>query len=241
MPQKKANPHLSTLYIIHGWTYRADYWQKTLDLLREHKIKVQFLYVPGLTKPSQRVWTIQNYVAWLRKELRGDMNPVVLGHSNGGRIALNYCYQYPNHLKHLILLNSAGIQPKISRRLRNFIILILAKIFKPLKNIPLCQKLAHRLIWSSDYAQAPKNMKKTLHHLLTSDRVLAKRLADIKTPISLIWGQTDRVTPIWMMKVFKQKLPEIRTTKILKDIGHAPYIHQPQILVASLLKVLSKI
>ena len=52
------------LYIIHGWTYTVEPWSKTLELLKRHSIKVKMLKVPGLTEPSDKIWTIDDYVQW---------------------------------------------------------------------------------------------------------------------------------------------------------------------------------
>ena len=50
------------LYIIHGWAYTVEPWEKALKLLDEAGVKVKMLHVPGLTEPSQKTYTIRDYM-----------------------------------------------------------------------------------------------------------------------------------------------------------------------------------
>ena len=92
---------MKDLYIIHGWTYTVEPWEKTLELLKNKGVKVEMLNVPGLTTESKKIWTIDDYVAWANRNLPD--GAVALGHSNGGRILLNLCSKNPEKLKKLIL------------------------------------------------------------------------------------------------------------------------------------------
>ena len=79
----------TTLYIIHGWTYTVSPWEKTIADLEKKGLKIEMLHVPGLTSPSKKVWTIEEYVKWADRHIPD--GSVALGHSNGGRILLNLC------------------------------------------------------------------------------------------------------------------------------------------------------
>lgn len=183
------------IYIIHGWSYSIEPWTSVVSILRSKGVEVHQLQVPGLTSPSSKVWDIDGYVNWLDGELSGVNDPIVLGHSNGGRISLNYLKKHPNSFKKLILLNAAGINvsnEKISLKRRVF--RIAAKVLKPLKYIPLVRKVVYRLIGGSDYDRAPANMKKTLHNMLESDKNLT--LNDIQMPTAVLWGKNDTTTTL---------------------------------------------
>jgi len=105
---------IKTLYIIHGWTYTTEPWTKTIAFLKEAGVKVEMLNVPGLTTNSKKVWTIEGYAAWANQNIPD--GAVALGHSNGGRILLNLLSEKPEKLKHLILLDSAGIYEDSKKR-----------------------------------------------------------------------------------------------------------------------------
>lgn len=225
-----------TLYIIHGWTYSIEPWMATVSILRTKGIDVHQLRVPGLTAESDEVWDIDGYVGWLRSELAGVENPIVLGHSNGGRISLNYLKAYQGSFEKLILLNAAGINvsnEKISMKRRVF--RIAAKILKPLKYIPLVRKVVYRLIGGSDYDRAPANMKKTLHNMLESDKNLD--LTDIQTPTAVLWGKDDPITPLAQGNKMAYDLPNA-TIREFDGWAHAPYITHPVELAEAIMQEL---
>lgn len=229
---------MSKLYIIHGWAYSIEPWEKTVECLRDDGIEVVQLRVPGLTSPSDKSWTIDEYVTWLDEELVGVKDPIVLGHSNGGRIAMHYLTTHPDRLKHLILLASAGIEvgsEKLSLKRRVF--RVAAKIFAPLKHIPLLRKVVYRLL-RSDYGQAPKNMQVTLRNMLASDRDFDP--SSIATPTSILWGEEDRTTPPRMGRKLHELLRN-STFKLLPDWAHAPYRTHARQLANEIIAIMENI
>ena len=226
------------IYIVHGWTYSIEPWNSVVSILRSKGVTVHQLRVPGLTHPSDAVWDIDGYVEWLRGELEGAEKPIVLGHSNGGRISLNFLKKYPDSLEKLILLNSAGINvsnQKISLKRRIF--KLLAKIAKPLRYIPIVRKVVYRIIGGSDYDQAPANMKKTLNNMLVSDAGLD--ISDIDAPTTILWGQKDQITPLAQGRKMVDTLPRAKLREF-EDWAHAPYITHPVELATVILEELNQ-
>lgn len=225
------------LIIIHGWTYSIEPWTAVMSLLKSRGIEVRQLRVPGLTSPSDDVWTIEKYVTWLESELATETEPpIVLGHSNGGRIALNYLKKHPGAFTRLILLNAAGINvndQKISLKRRIF--KVAAKILKPLKYIPFVRKVVYRVIGGSDYDRAPAHMKKTLHNMLESDKYLD--ITSIQTPTAVLWGKDDQITPLAQGRKMAKLLPNATITEF-DGWAHAPYITHPNELAAAIRDVL---
>lgn len=222
-----------TLYLIHGWTYTTEPWTKTLDLLRKNGLKVEMLSVPGLTTPSRKIWTIDDYLKWADSALPD--GAVALGHSNGGRILLNLAVKNPDKLKHLILLNSAGIYHP---SLKTVCCRRLSCLFAPLKKLRLLRRVVHKILGASDYSHAPANMKKTLTHMLDSDRLLDP--SKVKTSTTLLWGEQDTVTPLSHGQLLHQKLPS-STLQTFPNWNHAPYISDPKGLVAAILKTMKEL
>lgn len=245
------------LYIIHGWTYSTAPWDKTLALLKKQGITVHMLRVPGLTSPSDKTFTISDYVSWAQSHLPADC--VVLGHSNGGRILLNLLAdsaqnssREPTGVKgarskvptkpvenspfhHLILLASAGIYEPSKKR--DFFRSV-SKLLSPLKNLPLLRQVAHKLLGASDYSRAPENMKHTLSNMLDSDRALTPdKLRRITTPTSILWGAADTTTPLRMGKKLHSLLPH-STFEVHASWTHAPYISDPEGLANSILNIM---
>ena len=217
---------IATLYIIHGWTYTVEPWNNTLQRLRHMGIPVKMLHIPGLTEPSGKVFTIQDYMHWADANIPD--GALALGHSNGGRILLNLCAKKPEKLSNLILLDSAGIyEPSM----RKTIVEKVAKIGKPLKKIPLIDVAFHKITRSTDYSKAPANMKKTLTNMLESDKNLP--LAKVTTPVHMLWGKKDDVTPPRQATKMYEELPNAEL-KFYAKWTHAPYISNPDELAHAL-------
>ena len=210
---------MADLYIIHGWTYTIEPWRHTVAILRENGISVKMLQVPGLTEPSNKVFTIDDYVKWADKNIPD--GALALGHSNGGRILLNLCSRKPEKLKYLILLDSAGIyEPSMKKKMVERV----AKIGKPLKKIPGVDKVFHKITGSTDYSRAPENMKKTLANMLESDKDLD--FSKVETPAYILWGKKDTTTPPRQATAMYEKLPHAEL-KFYAKWTHAPYISNP--------------
>ena len=221
------------LYIIHGWTYTVEPWNRTLAILKEQGIRVKMLHVPGLTEPSKKVYEIEDYVKWADAEIPD--GAIALGHSNGGRILLNLCSNKPGKLSSLILLDSAGVY-EVSARKK--VVAGLAKIGKPLKKIPVVDKAFHRFTGTTDYSKAPENMKKTLVNMLDSDKKL--NLESVATPTFILWGKKDTTTPPRQATTIYEKLPHAEL-KFYANWTHAPYISDPEGLARALYNLVKKL
>ena len=220
-----------TLYIIHGWTYSVESWNKTIKLLNDnYKIKVKMLHVPGLTDPSKKVWNIDEYVKWADSLLPEDA--VVLGHSNGGRILLNLLSRQPERVSHLILLDAAGVYEPSKKR---DILRVISQLFAPLKQIKILRKLLHRIIGAGDYEKAPENMKKTLTNMLDSDRLLD--ISKVKVKTDILWGELDKITPPRHAQKMHQQIKKSRL-KLFPNWTHAPYICDPEGLAIAISEVM---
>ena len=223
---------MADLYIVHGWTYTVEPWKSTVEMLRKKGFSIKMLHVPGLTEPSKKEYTIDDYVKWADNEIPD--GAIALGHSNGGRILLNLCAKKPEKLKYLILLDSAGIyEPSMRKQLVEKV----AKIGKPLKKIAVVDKAFHRLTGSTDYSRAPENMKKTLANMLESDKDLDLGKVEVKTFI--LWGKKDTTTPPRQATAMYEKLPNAEL-KFYANWTHAPYISDPEGLARALSTLLER-
>lgn len=224
---------MADLYIVHGWTYTVEPWRKTIEILRDNGLSIKMLRVPGLTEESKKVFTIDDYAKWADQNIPD--GAIALGHSNGGRILLNLCAKKPEKLKYLILLDAAGIyEPSTKKK----IVERLAKIGKPLKKIPLVDKIFHRVTGSTDYSRAPENMKKTLVNMLESDKSLD--FSKVETKTFLLWGKKDTTTPPRQATAMYEKLPNAEL-KFYANWTHAPYISNPDELARALITLVKRL
>ena len=215
------------IFIIHGWTYNLLKWPVFCDELRKLSLEPVQLKVPGLTAPLPgKPWTIDEYVEWLRGQLKNESNPVVIGHSNGGRIALNYVKKYPSHLGRLILIDSAGVPHQQTRStLKLDILKVIAKIGKPLGFIPGLRKLFYKLIGGKDYFEAGPNMRLTMRNMLKADE--KTDFASVDLPVTIIWGKEDKQTPLSDGESMASSIKGAKL-HIIEGARHAPFFTHPK-------------
>ncbi len=225
------------VFIVHGWTYNLDKWQTILPLLKERGIEPVLLRVPGLTEPSSKVWDIDDYVEWLNKQLQAEDQPIVIGHSNGGRIALALLQKYPGRFKQLILIDSAGLAHNTMKgNAKLGTLKVIAKVGKPLARIPVVKKGFYKIIGAQDYRQAPPNMRKTMQNMLNADNTID--LTTISTPVTLIWGSNDSSTPLKDGQTMHRQLKD-SSLHVIEGARHAPqHTHAQQ--VAAIIKAAVK-
>ncbi len=216
---------MKKLFIIHGWTYSLDKWVDVCDALKKNGVEVVQLKVPGLTEKSSEVWDIDGYVEWLNNALKGVDKPNVLGHSNGGRIALAYVNKYPTRLRQLILVDSAGVPhnqliPRAKLKTLHYV----SKAGKVLARNQSVKKVFYKVIGAQDYNNAPPNMKLTMRNMLAADQKI--NFKSVKLPTTIIWGKQDSITPLKDGQFIHDSIKNSKMF-VIDDARHAPFFNHP--------------
>lgn len=228
---------MKKIYIVHGWSYSLDKWQKTVELMKNAGFSPVLLQVPGLTEDSEKSWTINAYVSWLGKQLVSENQPItLLGHSNGGRIVLNYTLANPSRVGQMVLLDSAGVYHNgLLIQLKRAIFKTLAKVGKKFRDVPQLRNILYKLARETDYRDAPQNMRKTMANMISSDRQLD--VSAIETQTAIIWGRQDTVTPLEDARVLHKKIKSSKLY-IIDEARHSPHDTHPKELVEILKEVI---
>lgn len=218
---------LKKIVILHGWTYSLDKWSKFINLLKENGFEVELAKIPGLTQESNEFWNLDKYTAWLNKLLDKYKDKIILlGHSNGGRIAINYAVKYPNKLEKLILIDSAGIfHNELPIKFKRIIFKNISKVGKRLTKSDILRKILYKFAREGDYEKASENMKKTITDLINTD--LKPILGKITVPTLIIWGENDRVTPISDAYLMNKNIIQSKL-RVVKDARHSPFFTHPK-------------
>lgn len=228
---------MTKIHIVHGWTYSLTKWDQLIDQLRSLGFEPIMHRVPGLSAPSDKVWTIDSYVDWLRDELTGDPDPIVIGHSNGGRISMAYDIKYPNHIKHLFLISSAGIyHDEVRLSMKRRVFAVFAKILKPFIRGPL-RKFMYRLIGATDYGNAKPNMRKTMKNVTDYDKQFDVSKVSAKTTI--IWGRADKATPFSDAQKILDQIQNPDQIYDFDGVGHSAHAERPNQVADIIVKTLS--
>jgi pimeloyl-ACP methyl ester carboxylesterase len=212
---------MKKIYILHGWSYSTEKWQPFLALLKKKGFDTVMLNIPGLTAPLDKVWDVVDYVEWLKKMLEKEKGKVILvGHSNGGRIALAFTSNYPEKVDRLILLDSAGIyHNELPIRIKRLLFGFLSKAGKRVTRSPKLRKVYYKLVREHDYERANPALRKTMQNLITNN--ILPFLSEIQTPTTIIWGENDTVTPVSDGKIMQNELKNA-TLHIIKNARHSP-------------------
>lgn len=208
------------IFILHGWTYDLTKWTPFVNELRKNNIDPILLKIPGLTGKIDRPWTINDYVDWLNSKLESEKEVILLGHSNGGKIAMSYALKYPNKISKIFLIDSSGIYNNdIFISTKRIVFRSLAKIGKYFTNSPFLKKVIYKIAGESDYNSASETMKKTMQNLINVD--LASDLSKINTPVVIVWGKKDTVTPIGDAYKFNDLLQNSKLF-LIDNARHSP-------------------
>lgn len=181
----------NTIVLLHGWGQNIEMMKPIGDKLQK-KNRIIIVDLPGfgLSKEPNCIWSIYDYATCIKKlldELNVD-NPILIGHSFGGKISLIYASKYK--VKKLVLFGSP-FKKKIKK------LSLKTKILKKLKNVPVLNKLegfAKRHIGSRDYKESSDFMRKVLVDHVNLD--ITEEVKNIKCPTLIIWGTMDQEVSI---------------------------------------------
>lgn len=218
--QKTKMGAISKILILHGWAYSIEKWEPFTTSLQDNGFNVELLKIPGLTEKLDSVWNIDSYVEWLNRKIGKGEKVILIGHSNGGRILLAFAAKYPEKIKHLILIDSAGIyHDELPIRLKRFIFQSLAGVGKKFSKSDSLRKLLYKLARENDYEKAPPFVRQTMVNLINFD--VTESLSKIKIPTLIIWGKEDKTTPLSDGQLI-HKLIKGSKLHIIKTAKHSP-------------------
>ncbi|MGH7723552.1 MAG: alpha/beta fold hydrolase, partial [Candidatus Dormibacteria bacterium] len=102
------------LLLLHGWGAHKELMAPIAERLSGYRIVAPDLPGFGATPAPPRAWGVDEYAAWLVALLDrlGVERAHVVGHSNGGRVAIALAAAHPDRVGRLVLTDSAGIRPR---------------------------------------------------------------------------------------------------------------------------------
>lgn len=152
----------------------------------------------------------------------------VLGNSLGGHVGLLYALAQPEKVKSIILTGSSGLFENS-----------MGNTFPARGNYEFVKTKTEGTFY--DPAVATKELVDEVFDIVnTREKALAviliaksairynleKRLAEIKVPALLVWGNQDTITPPFVGEKFQELLPNAQLIKMDK-CGHAPMMEHP--------------
>ena len=179
----------------------------------------------------EKPWHLEDYcdfVLKFMKELNLE-NPILIGHSHGGRTILKMAAEGMVNPPKIVLLDSAGLIPKKSFKQK-----FRAKSFKTIKwalTRPIIKNYSEGLLQkarnhygSADYNAAPLVLRQTMVSLVNTD--LRDIIPNIKCPTLLIWGENDTATPLSDAKIIESLISDAGLC-VIKGAGHYSFCENP--------------
>lgn len=222
-----------TVLLLHGWGDRAS-GLAGLQQKLAGKYEVIAVDLPGFggSASPTTAWGLTDYAAFVQQFLRKigvKKIHAIIGHSNGGAIAIRGVAAGLLQPDKLVLMATAGIRGEYKGRVRA--LRVLTKIGKTLAT-PLPQTIKKKLrskvyqTVGSDMLVA-EHLQETFKKIVTDD--VRKDAAKITIPALLMYGGQDRQTPVWYGEAYYQLISDA-TFELLPDAGHFIHLDRPELV-----------
>lgn len=223
---QEERDNTAPLVLLHGMFGGLSNFDPLLGRIKERTVFVPEIPVYEFDKNRLNIPELSK---WLHRVLRDHEieQPILLGNSMGGHIALQYALSYPYDVKALVLTGSSGLfendlgssRPKRYNR----------EYVKQRASLTFYDDLVDDTIIDEilEVLQSPSKLTRLLRIARsTHQHNLEDELKNITHPALLVWGRNDVITPPEVAEQFLQKLPNA-TLKWIDECGHAPMMERP--------------
>ena len=184
--ERYGNIKGDTIVLLHGWGQNIEMMKPIGDNLKKY-FDIIIFDLPGFGKSDEpsSAWSCYDYVDFIHDALEKLKvnNPIIIGHSFGGKLGLIYASRY-NVNK---LVNLAGPYCKEIKDVS-----LKVKVLKFMKKVPVINKLegfAKKHMGSTDYRNASGVMRDILVSHVNLD--VTDDIKKIDCSTLLIWGTND--------------------------------------------------
>jgi pimeloyl-ACP methyl ester carboxylesterase len=169
------------IVLLHGWGQNIEMMDFIGRNLKNSHITIFDL--PGFGNASEPGYSmnVTDYADWVKAvlDLMKIKNPILIGHSFGGRVAVKYASKYPTDK--VVLLGTPIIRKRKKPNLQE-------RFYKVVKHTPLGEAVKKK-IGSDDYNNASNIMREILVKVVNED--LSRNAKKITAPTLLFAGTHD--------------------------------------------------
>lgn len=239
--RESGNDNKQHLLLLHGWGQSHSFWK---DIINRYSTQYHIYTIDlpgfGLSQEPFATWNLQEYAEFIHMFANSFhiSNPIIIGHSFGGRIASVYASKYP--VQKLVLYSNGGLpQKSLKHKLYKHIFVNVARyiipnyvykshttIFKPKdydNKIILKRSRSRRML--DIYSQPSPNLKTFL------ERIKAKTL--------IISGKKDYIVEPGMGQRLHKFIKDSQLLEI-PNATHFAHIESPKIFFQELDKLLKE-
>lgn len=215
-----GNEEGKDIVLLHGWGQNIEMMDPVGRRLQDD-FRITIIDFPGFGKSPEPPYpfTIYDYYELLDSFLKKlkIKNPILIGHSFGGRVALLYAAS--NEVSKLILFGAPFRRSNKKANLK-------LKVLRALKKVPILKMLENQVkkrIGSRDYRNATPIMRKILVNVINAD--IYEELPKIKASTILIWGSNDEEVPVEEAKIMEASIKDCGLI-VYEGCSHYAYLER---------------
>jgi len=204
------------ILFLHGWGQNKEMMIPLIEELK-YRYRCVIIDMPGFGKSAfNGEKDLNEYTKNIRKFLESkQIYPKhIVGHSFGGKVAVNYYFNYKD-IQSLIIIASPLLKPKKS--LKYYFNVYKYKLKKKLNKNTKNEG-------SLDYRKCSKEMKSFFVKIVNTH--FDKNIIKIEVPVLLIWGKNDEKVPLKKAKKHGKKI--IDSELCVEKGGHYAYLENIQ-------------
>lgn len=220
------------ILLLHGWGSSMEVYARIIAAFSD-RFRFTAVDFPGCggSEILKEPWGVAEYADFILAFIKqaGLENPMVFGHSHGGRMALYMAGKGLLAPPKIVVFGAAGLKQKktAGQKLR----LYSFKTAKWFLTLPGLRKWTagtldrvRAYFGSADYNAAPPVMRQTLVRLVNED--IRSVLPAVKAPTLLIWGEKDTATPLSDGKIMEHLIPDAGLC-VVSGAGHYSFLERP--------------
>lgn len=247
------------LLLVHGLGYETgSIWEDFIpELAQNYHVVVPDLPGFGRSSRGNKLYSPEAYARvlnWLIDALP-QKSVIVVGHSLGGAIALNFAANHDERIERLVLIDAVGLLHRlaVSQNFARELIGFDWPYFSTVAETTLGRAAG---LFLEKVSRAPLDPDLLLATAVTREKFLAGDptliaalalvqtdfsllLNKVNTPTWLIWGELDQVAPLRIATILEWNLQQAQLN-LLKGMGHSPMLEDPQRFMTALSQALEK-
>lgn len=213
--------------LLHGLFGNVTMWRSTINVLKNH-CRVIVPRLPLFEVPVHRanlnylVEVFHEFLDWYQLT-----DVTLIGTDLGGQLALHYAYAYPDRVRSVVISGSSGLSENLPA-------------FNNERSLDYdtVKNHVHDAFYNDDAVGSAivKKVYKTINSFVRGLKIssftkasqndtLGSLLYRINTPVLMIWGLQDKITPPTVALHFHDLLKH-GTLKFISACGHLPMVEQ---------------
>lgn len=240
----KKNSHTKFVF-LHGWGHSLLNLKPIAKMISDYDCYLIDLPGFGQSPVPDTVLSISEYssiIADFIKEIKNkDDRIIVIGHSFGGRIAIDLAANYSSLINRIVIIAGAGLKKKVRiykkipvwslQKMNSILYKTFALFGKDYRDNIIYKKIFNKVA-SDDYKNTKAVMREIMKKTIkTPSLPLAKK---INIPTILIYGEKDKTTPPEFGKTFHNVIVSSKLF-ILPTFNHNSILTDGKFQVSSII------